>query len=893
MITKRKLVPTLPQKINNFNILKHLGRGGMGEVFLAFDPVCNRKVALKRIRKDKMELKGIKERFFKEARIAAQLTHPSIVPIYNIFEEENNCYYTMAYIEGKTLKDIIKSESTKNPGSYKYSIQELTRFFLNICEAVAYTHEKGVLHRDLKPDNFMIGRFGEVMILDWGIAETIERSLKIITTPTKIAGTLNYLAPERASLNPSSTLTDIYALGVILYQIITLSIPFERHSIAHFRSIFEKEKLIDPIDAAPYREIPDSLSHIIKKCLAFTPNERYQSVEELIYDLKLVIEGKPKWTPICQLSIEEKQDWKFQENVFLTKHISISKSLDFLEWINLMVSKQSFAGNIKIKTSICFEDRNAGIGILFSIPSPDKKKSLEEGYHLWICPKGCELYRNNVFVLNSTTQAELLVGINHKIEIEKTDHHVRLSINGQSVLNYFSYIPLAGTHIGLLSKQIAFKLSPIEVLNGSHSVKVNCLAVPDAFLIHKSFDVALQEYRRIGKSFPGRSEVREAMFRAALTLFEKAKATDNKKQKEELFTSSLEEFSKLHNTTGAPLEYLGKSLVYSELNEFEEEAKCLELACRKFYNHPLINRIKDHLTYRIHESSLYNKEATFRLILLTTNIFPNILLSNDSQRLLKEMEKSFDSIYFCESISDNFKELLCFWIGKKQTILEALFSEKHETKMFLLFFALLELDMQDILKNEASKAFGLLSPTIVERFKLVTQNVSFKQKLQKLTDSKLEKNDFPFYCYLINKAIDFGEIDDLNKFLYVPLFSSQQLYLDILKCLIFLYQGKIDEVESILNNYSDDVISEHFHFIYICYLTKSGQEKKLAELIDQIDGSKNNHSQLLGKYFNSNKQVEPIFYWEKKQLYRQLAIYHHCIENFDKKDFYTNMVRKS
>ncbi len=892
MITKRKIVPSLPQKINNFSILKHLGRGGMGEVFLAFDPVCNRKVALKRIRKDKMNLKGIKERFFKEARIASQLTHPSIIPIYNIFEEESNCYYTMAYIEGKTLKDIIISESRKNPGNYKYSIQELTRFFLNICEAVAYTHEKGILHRDLKPDNFMIGRFGEVMILDWGIAETVERSLKIITTPTKIAGTLNYLAPERALLKPSSALTDIYALGVILYQIITLSIPFERHSIAHFRSVFEKERLIDPIDAAPYREIPDLLSYIIKKCLAYSPSDRYQSVNDLINDLKLVIEGKPKWTPVCQLSIDEKQDWKFQENIFLTKHISISKSLDFLEWINLMVSKQSFAGNIKIKTTICFEDRNAGIGILFSIPNPDKKKSLEEGYHLWICPKGCELYRNNVFVLNSTTQAELLVGINHKIEIEKTDHHVRLAINDQYVLNYFSYIPLAGTHIGLLSKQISFKLSPIEVLSGSHSVKVNCLAVPDAFLIHKNFDIALQEYRRIGKSFPGRSEGREAMFRAALTLLEKAKITADPKQKEMLFSASLEEFSKLHKTTGAPLEYLGKSLVYSELNECEEEAKCLELACRKFYTHPLINRIKDHLTYRIHESSLYNKEATFRLILVTTNIFPNILLSSDSQRLLKEMEKTFDSVYFCESISDNFKELLCFWIGKEQTILEALFNQKDETKTFLLLFSLLELDMQDILKTEATKAFELINSTVVERFELMLQNISFYEKLKKLTKGKLEKNDFPFYCYLINKAIDFGEIDGLNEFLKVPAFRDKQIHLDILKCLTYLYQKNINEVEAILNSYSDDIISEHFHFIYICYLKSTAQEEKLSELIDQIDGSKNNYSQLLGKYFYSNEKIEPIFYWEKKQFYRQLAIYYHCIGDSDKKIFYTEKVCK-
>jgi eukaryotic-like serine/threonine-protein kinase len=889
MVIKRKIVPNLPQKINNYKIIRHLGRGGMGEVFLAFDAVCNRSVALKRIRKDKIYLNGIKERFFKEARIASQLTHPSIIPIYNIFEEENNCHYTMAYIEGNSLKEIIISESQKYPDKYKYSIQELTRFFLNICEAVAYTHEKGVLHRDLKPDNFMIGKFGEVMILDWGIAETIEKSLKIPTTATKIAGTIGYLAPERALLKPSSVLTDIYALGAILYQILTLKVPFVRESLAHFRSVFEKEKLIDPIEVAPYREIPDSLSQIAKKCLSYKPYDRYQSVKDLIKDLKLTIEGKPKWTHVCNLSIKEKSDWKFQENIFLTKHIAISKSLDFLEWVNLAISKQSFAGNIRIKTSISFSNENTGIGILFSIPSADKKKSLEEGYHLWINPKGFELYRNNVFVVRAITQTALKTNTFHQIEIEKTDHHVRLFINKQSILNYFSYLPIAGTHIGLLSKHISFQLALIEVLSSSHTVKVNCLAVPDAFLIHKNFDIALQEYRRIGKSFPGRSEGREAMFRAGITLLEKAKSIHDERQKDDLFSAALEEFSKLHNTTGAPLEYLGKSLVYSELKEFEEEAKCLELACRKYNSHPLINRLKEHLTYRIHECSLYTKEATFRLIFLTLNVFPEILSSNDSQNLLQEIKKSFDYIYFCKVNDDSFNELLSFWIGKQPSILEMLENKKSS---FTLLFALLELDMANIVRDEINHLTKKLEPNILEKFKLISTDIPIREKLEKIVNDEYEDTDFSFYYYLMNQAIDKNEFNTVKDFLDLLVSDEQKSYLDLLKCLFFLYNNEIKLVENILINYPYEVIIQQFNFIYLCFLTKTKQEKKLIKLIDWIDESKNCHSQLLGKYLYSNQQLEPVFYWEKKQLHRQLTLYYHCIENFEKKDFHFNKISK-
>src|SRR3990172_2439837 len=113
---------------------------------------------------------------------------------------------------------------------------------------------------------------------------------------------------------------------------------------------------------------------------------------------------------------------------------------------------------------------------------------------------------------------------------------------------------------------------------------VGCLAVPNAFLSHKLYDVALQEYRRIGSSFPGRMEGREALFRAGLTLIEKARAEEN----DQLYHLALKEFEKLYRTPGAPLEYLGKSLVYEALGDSEEDSKCLELALRKFPKHPLL-----------------------------------------------------------------------------------------------------------------------------------------------------------------------------------------------------------------------------------------------------------------------------------------------------------------
>jgi eukaryotic-like serine/threonine-protein kinase len=158
--------PSAPEKIGHYQLLRSLGKGGMGEVFLAYDPVCKRQVALKQIRHELKDHPIIKERFLREARVAAQLTHPSIVPIFSI----ERTFYTMPYVEGETLKQILKkSFEEEKEGEVKHpigsSILALTRVFLAVCEGIAYTHSKGIVHRDLKPDNIIVGKYREVRTL--------------------------------------------------------------------------------------------------------------------------------------------------------------------------------------------------------------------------------------------------------------------------------------------------------------------------------------------------------------------------------------------------------------------------------------------------------------------------------------------------------------------------------------------------------------------------------------------------------------------------------------------------------------------------------------------------------------------------------------------------------
>ncbi len=328
--------------IGPYQILGEIGQGGMGEVLLGYDVQCGRRIALKKIRKDLIEFKKLHNRFLKEARITSQLTHPAIMPIYSIEDQGDTIYYTMPFVQGETLKQILRKtreqeKQGKNPHYIGESIPALVRIFITVCQGIAYAHSHGVLHRDIKPENVMVGKYGEILILDWGLAKLIESdeedSIKMpsndhsLTRHDKIVGTINFLAPERALGLPATIQTDVYALGVLLYQILTLQNPFHRGSLEAFRKNFNKEVLNDPVEVAPYRDVPRLLSGIVLKCLHKDPSQRYQSVDSLIYELENYIEGRSDWFEFTTLDIKKSRTGNFKKTFLLQ---NILQSLDQL-----------------------------------------------------------------------------------------------------------------------------------------------------------------------------------------------------------------------------------------------------------------------------------------------------------------------------------------------------------------------------------------------------------------------------------------------------------------------------------------------------------------------------------------------------------------------------------
>ncbi len=611
------------QNIGNYKIIKPIGKGGMGDVYLAEDPVCQREVALKQIRKELLKHKSIQDRFLREARVAACLTHPSIISIYTIDEEK--IFYTMPYVEGKTLKASLATASI--------------HVFLQVCQAISYAHSKGILHRDLKPENIIVGKFGEVIIIDWGLADSIDIEIEVkkeLTKPGKIVGTLAYMNPERVLGGAASTQTDIYALGVVLYQMLTLKLPFKRSSIAHFQKNWKSEKLIPPIEAAPYRDIPIQLNEICVKCL----HKGYTTVAEVVKDLQTFIEGKPEWVLSTILDVHHKKDWAFQENILLAKHIALTQGTQVMEWVNMMISKTSFSENIRLETNVTIK----GKGIGFLLGMPDLSAGLEEGYCIWLGPDGITLFRSNVEVYHIDRLVTAA-----KIHIVKVDNHLRLYLDGNLVLNYLSLLPTFGNRIGVLLKDTSFEMDKISISEGSTNVMVKCLAIPDAFLAKKLYPQALSEYRRISRSFAGRAEGREALFKAGVTLLKIS------------FHEALDEFGKLHGTPSEPLEYLGKSLVYKALKDTVEEAKCLELALRKYPKHPLMPTLVEHIILRLHEASFYNRIDAYHFALICQRFLPEIFSKKEHQTIIDSLTAHWEKLPF---IADT-KTALAFWLGKK------------------------------------------------------------------------------------------------------------------------------------------------------------------------------------------------------------------------------------
>jgi WD40 repeat protein/serine/threonine protein kinase len=310
--------PEPPASVVRYTKVRGHAKGGLGIVFVARDEELNREVALKEIQERHADNPAARARFLVEAEITGGLEHPGIVPVYGLGSyDDGRPFYAMRFIKGYSLQETIldfhADEGLRNnPGARTLALQKLLRRFLDVCNAIAYAHHRGVLHRDLKPDNVMIGKYGETLVVDWGLAKSTERSgdepgsalpeAKLIpssgdgsqeTLPGSVIGTPAYMSPEQAAgrldlLGPAS---DVYSLGATLYTLLAGRGAFKGKDLAEVFRKVEHGEFPRPREASPWVDL--ALEAVCLKAMSLRPADRYTSPRDLAEDVERWLADEP------------------------------------------------------------------------------------------------------------------------------------------------------------------------------------------------------------------------------------------------------------------------------------------------------------------------------------------------------------------------------------------------------------------------------------------------------------------------------------------------------------------------------------------------------------------------------------------------------------------------
>lgn len=296
----------------HFSRKQPIGEGGIGRVFIAFDENIKRPVAIKELASDKLGRSKAKAeaRLVREARISGQLEHPGVVPVYELSKDpDGSHYYVMKYVQGRTLGEAIKACRAGTPEEAYRNRMTLFGNFIAVCDAMGYAHSRRVIHRDLKPGNVILGDYGETLILDWGLAKTLDEiesgesdgdvSSSVddgfdadLTAMGARLGTPSYMSPEQidSKFGNVSERSDVYSLGVIFYMILTGEKPYEIKGREAMKIVASDEPSPSPLARGAF--IPHELAAICEKAMSKDPNMRFKDASEMASELKAYRDGR-------------------------------------------------------------------------------------------------------------------------------------------------------------------------------------------------------------------------------------------------------------------------------------------------------------------------------------------------------------------------------------------------------------------------------------------------------------------------------------------------------------------------------------------------------------------------------------------------------------------------
>jgi len=260
------------QQIGKYRVVRLIGEGGMGRVYEALDPMINRRVAIKTISQNVLDSPEARGRFVREAQAAGQLSHPNLITIHDIAEDNGVPFIVMEYLEGEELTSIIAKG--------RLALDVKLRLMIDVCKGLAYAHAKGLVHRDIKPANIFVTKQQQVKILDFGLARGLVSDL---TQTGNVVGTPSYMAPEQVRGEPIDQRADIFSAGVVLYEFLSGRKPFKGDSVAAlvYQVLQHEPQRINELDP----NLPPELTDVVERALAKDPAARFQSIDEMLDDL--------------------------------------------------------------------------------------------------------------------------------------------------------------------------------------------------------------------------------------------------------------------------------------------------------------------------------------------------------------------------------------------------------------------------------------------------------------------------------------------------------------------------------------------------------------------------------------------------------------------------------
>ncbi|NLL02210.1 MAG: Stk1 family PASTA domain-containing Ser/Thr kinase [Mollicutes bacterium] len=354
---------TKGQKINDrYQIMKTIGEGGMANVYLAYDVILERDVAVKVLRGDLSTDEKFVRRFQREALSASSLSHPNIVEVYDVGEDNGLYYIVMEYIEGKHLKQLLRRRGS-------LTVKEVIDIMLQITDGMAAAHDSYIIHRDIKPQNIMILENGLVKITDFGIAMALNGTQ--LTQTNSVMGSVHYLPPEQASGKGSTIQSDIYSMGILMYELLTGKLPYKGDNAVEIALKHLKESL--PSIRKELPNLPQSIENIILKAAAKNPKNRYADAREMHDDIKTCLEESRQneepyvykysesdetskkerliMEEVVPIKAKEKSKEKTEEGEIIAKQIT-EKDLKKKENKMLLILGVIFTGLIIITTSV-------------------------------------------------------------------------------------------------------------------------------------------------------------------------------------------------------------------------------------------------------------------------------------------------------------------------------------------------------------------------------------------------------------------------------------------------------------------------------------------------------------------------------------------------------------